>query len=111
MDECRTLKAILCALAVFTMGANFARAAEFTPVIEGATVKIYSSSDEVLECYLVLPFSYWYKGQRHHTETHCPDKIIAISEKSEVCYVEDVQIVNPKIEGPVQADCHKPAQE
>jgi len=81
-------------------------AATFTATAEGNTVTIYSASDKEEVCNVTVPFSYWYEGKREYTTTYCPDRQISISDKLEVCNASHEMIVNPKIEGPVESECH-----
>ena len=90
---------------LLTLGALSADAATFTATAEGNTITIFSQSDKEEICRAWVPFSYWHKGKREHTMTNCMEKYIVISEKSEVCNVMHKEIVNPKIEGPVEFKC------
>jgi hypothetical protein len=90
---------------LFALSASPATAATFTATAEGNTVTIFSKSDKVELCDVYVHFSYWYKGKREYTVTHCPNRIIVISDKAKVCNAHHVEIVNPKIEGSVVFEC------
>jgi hypothetical protein len=84
-----------------------ATAATFSATIEGKTIIIFSHSDKEEVCSAWVPFSYWYKGKREHTFTKCLRKTLTISEKIEMCRMTNVEIVKPKIEGPVVSLCNE----
>ena len=94
-------------LVVLGASANSAEAATFRALAEGNTVKIFSQSTEEKVCTVWVHFSYLYEGERHQTFTTCPDRKIFISEDAEVCEVTNAQIVDPKLEGPVEYECEE----
>ena len=85
-----------------------AGAATFTAEAEGNTITIYSSSDEKQICNLTVAFSFFYKGKRNMTKTFCQEIEIEPSNKAEACSVTHEDIVDPKIESPVTAECEYP---
>ena len=87
------------------MGPASTIAATFTATAEGNTITIYSASKKEGVCEVRVPFSYWHKGKREYTSTRCPNRPILISDRHVVCSVTHKEIVNPKIEGPVESMC------
>jgi hypothetical protein len=90
---------------IIGLGVPPAAATTFSATAEGNTITIFSHSDTEEICELRVVFSFFYQGERHTTATKCPDRPIVISDKAEVCSVTDVQINEPKIEGPVESKC------
>ncbi|MGZ6242534.1 MAG: hypothetical protein ACXWN9_08110 [Candidatus Binataceae bacterium] len=85
-----------------------AAAATFTSEAHDHTVVVYSSSKVPEHCELSQPFSIMSEGQRQTTAITCHVDIEPGNHR-EICKITHDQVVDPKLEGPVQVkECGPP---
>jgi hypothetical protein len=78
-----------------------AQAATFVAEGKGDTVIVYSSGTKKEACQLKNSFSYLFKGERYTTTQTCNVDVLP-GQHLEVCRVKHADIVEPKIEKPVE---------
>ncbi len=95
------MKFALPAALLFAFAASAAQAATFVAEGKGDTVVVYSTATKKESCELKNSFSYLFKGERFTTTQTCNVDVVP-GEHLEVCRVKHSDIVEPKIEKPVQ---------
>lgn len=94
------------ACGIYFVGGNVANAATFVGEAGGHTIAAYVTSDTPIACERIkVPFTYTWEGKRERSSTICFHQAAPAGKHSRICSFTHDKLIDPKIDGPIEAEC------